>query len=221
MLTAKKILVTPSVHSILHRFQIQIEILLFNTAPFLDSVSDKQIRQKKPTQKSTKNRYDTRRTDKQTDIRIDSQVTEIRIGTHKHRRVRNDIQKNDSPDTLNDSSMTERSMDQQLWSRFSIASDNDRKFVDAKKLDKIAGKELANKNRRVKILVSEMVDGTTLELDNFVRKKKRKTTAKQSFDCSSRRIMHMLILRGFKEIPRNEKRRNLVKFLFSETMLPE
>ena len=64
-------------------------------------------------------------------------------------------------------------MDQQLWSRFSIASENDRKFVDAKKLDKIAGKELANKNRRVKILVSEMVDGTTLELDNFVRKKKK------------------------------------------------
>ena len=30
----------------------------------------------------------------------------------------------------------------------------------------------------------------------------------------------MLSLRGFKEIPWNEKRRNLVKFLFSETMLP-
>ena len=61
-------------------------------------------------------------------------------------------------------------MDQQLWSRYSIASDNDRNFVDAKILDEIAGKELANKNRTVKILVSEMVDGTTLEVDDLVRK---------------------------------------------------
>ena len=41
--------------------------------------------------------------------------------------------------------MTEKSMDQQLWKRYSIASDNDRKFVDAKILDEIAEKELANK----------------------------------------------------------------------------
>ena len=35
------------------------------------------------------------------------------------------------------------------------------------------------------------------------------------------KIMQILILRGFKEIPWNGKRRNLVKFLFSGTMLPE
>ena len=60
--------------------------------------------------------------------------------------------------------MTEKSMDQQFWNRYSIASDNDRKFVDAKILDKIAGKELANKYRTMKRLVSEMVDGTTWKL---------------------------------------------------------
>ena len=43
--------------------------------------------------------------------------------------------------------MTEKSMDQQLWNRCSIASDNDRKFVDAKITDEIAGKELANSEK--------------------------------------------------------------------------
>ena len=61
----------------------------------------------------------------------------------------------------NDSSMTEKSMNQKLWNHYSIASDKDRKFVDAKILDEIAGKELASKYRTVKRLVSEMVDGTT------------------------------------------------------------
>ena len=66
--------------------------------------------------------------------------------------------------------MTEKSMDQQLWNRYSIASDNDRKIVDAEIFDEIAGKEIANKNRTVKRLVSEMVHGTTLEVVDLVRK---------------------------------------------------
>ena len=79
---------------------------------------------------------------------------------------------NDSPDTKNDFSMTEKSMDQQLWNRYSIATVYDRKFVDGKILDEITGneKELANKYQTVKRLVSEMVDGTTLEVDDLVRK---------------------------------------------------
>ena len=79
---------------------------------------------------------------------------------------------NDSPDTKNDFSMTEKSMDQQLWNRYSISTAYDRKFVDGKILDEIAGKEkeLANKYQTVKRLVSEMVDGTTLEVDDLVRK---------------------------------------------------
>ena len=75
-------------------------------------------------------------------------------------------------------------MNQQLWNRYSIASDNARNFVYAKTLDEKAGKELANKNRTVKRLVSKMVDGTTLEVDDLVQKI---TTAMQSFDCSSSR----------------------------------
>ena len=67
----------------------------------------------------------------------------------------------DSPGMTNDSLMTEKSMDQQLWNHYSIASDKNRKFVDAKIFDEIAGKELASKYRTVKRLVSEMVDGTT------------------------------------------------------------
>ena len=77
---------------------------------------------------------------------------------------------NDSPDTTNDSSMTEKSIDQQLWNRYSIASDHDRKFIDAKTPDEIAVKEMANKYRTVKRLLSEMVDGTTMEVHDLVRK---------------------------------------------------
>ena len=127
---------------------------------------------------------------------------------------------NDSPDTKNDCSMTAKSMDQQLWNRYSIASDNDRNFVDAKNLDEIAGKELAKKYRTVKRLVSEMADRTTLEIDNFVQKIAIPRQRSHSIAVAAG-VSQMLILRGFKEIPWNEKRRNFVKFLFSEIMLSE
>ena len=120
---------------------------------------------------------------------------------------------NDSLDTTNDSSVTEKSMEQQLWYRFSIASDNDRKFVDAKTLGEIAGKELANKYRTVQRLVSEMVDGTTL--DDLVRKIAIPRQQSHSIAVAAG-IIQMLIQRGSEE-----KRRNLVKILFSETTLPE
>ena len=68
-----------------------------------------------------------------------------------NRRVRFDIQ-------MNDSSMTKKSMKQQLWIRYSIASDEDRKFVHAKIIVEIAGKESANKYRTEQRVVSEMVD---------------------------------------------------------------
>ena len=127
---------------------------------------------------------------------------------------------NDSPDTKNHSSMTEKSMNQQLWNRYSIASDNAQNFVYAKTLDEIAGKELANKSRTVKRLVSEMVDGTTLEVDDLVQKISIPRQCSHSIAVAAG-IMQKLILRGVKEIPWNKKRRNLVKFFFSETMLPE
>ena len=107
-------------------------------------------------------------------------------------------------------------MDQQLWNRFSIASDDDRNFVDVKILDEIAGKELAKKYRTVKRLVSELVDGTTMEVDDLVRKVAIPRQRSHSIAVAAG-IMQMFILPGFKEIPWNEKRRNLVKFLFSET----
>ena len=48
----------------------------------------------------------------------------------------------DSPDTTNDSSMAEKSLEHQLrWNCYSMASVYDRKFVDATILDEIAGKE--------------------------------------------------------------------------------
>ena len=63
-----------------------------------------------------------------------------------------------------------------------------------------------------------MVDGTTLEVDDLVRKIAIPRERSHSIAVAAG-IMQMLILRGIKEIPCNEKRRNLVKFFFSETML--
>ena len=94
--------------------------------------------------------------------------------------------------------MTEKSLDQQLWNRYSIASDNDRKFVDVKILDGIARKELAKKYRTVKRLVSQMVDGTTLEVDDLVRKIAIPRQSSHSIAVAAG-IMQMLILRGFKK----------------------
>ena len=69
-------------------------------------------------------------------------------------------------------------------------------------------------------LVSETVEGTTLENDDLVRKIAR-SRQRSHLIAVAAGIMQMPILRDFKEIQRNEKRRNLVKFLFLETMLPE
>ena len=127
---------------------------------------------------------------------------------------------NDSPDTLKDSSMIEKSIEQQLWNRYSIASDNDRKFVYEKTLDKIAGKKLANKYRTAQRLVLELVGGTTFEVDDLVRKIVKPRQRSQSIAVAAG-ITQVFILRGFKKILWNEKRSNLVRFLFSGTMPPE
>ena len=49
--------------------------------------------------------------------------------------------------------------------------DNDRKIVEAKILDKIVGKKLANNYRTVQRLLSEMFDRTALEIEDLVDKK--------------------------------------------------
>ena len=114
--------------------------------------------------------------------------------------------------------MTEKSRKQELLNRYSIASDNDRKVVEAKLLDEIAKKGLANAYRTVQRLVSESADGTTM--DNLERKIAIPLQRSHSITIAAG-IIQMLNLQGFKKIPWNEKRRNLVKFLFSETLLPE
>ena len=117
--------------------------------------------------------------------------------------------------------MTEKNLEQQeLWNRYSIASDKDRKFVDAKVFEEIAGKELANKHRTVQRLISETADGTTLEVDNLVQKFAI-PQQRSHLIAAAAGVEQMLSLRRFKEKPWNKKRRSLVKFLFSETMLPE
>ena len=65
-----------------------------------------------------------------------------------------------------------------------------------------------------------MADGTTLEVDDLVRKIAKPRRQRSRSIAVAAGIMQMLILRGVKEIPWNEIRRNLVKCLFSEKMLP-
>ena len=72
----------------------------------------------------------------------------------------------------------------------------------------------------MKRLVSELVDGTTLEVDDLVRKIAIPRQRSHSIAVAAG-IMQMIILLDFNEIPWNKKRRDVVKFLFSETMLPE
>ena len=89
----------------------------------------------------------------------------------------------------------------------------------AKILYKIAGKESTNKYRTVERLVSGLVDRTTLEVDDPVRKITKPRQRCQSIAPASG-IMQISILRGFEEKPCNEKRRSLVKFLFQKQVYP-
>ena len=65
-----------------------------------------------------------------------------------------------------------------------------------------------------------MVDGTTLEVDDLVQKIVKPRQRSQSSAVAAG-VMQVFNLRGFKKIPWNQKRINLVKFLFPGTMLPE
>ena len=94
-------------------------------------------------------------------------------------------------------------MEHQLWNRYWIASD-DRNFVEAKILDKIAGKKLIIKYGTELRLVSQKVDGTISEVSDLVQKLAIPRQRSHSI-AEAAAIMQMLILWG----------------LFSETLLPE
>ena len=123
----------------MHLFRSQFENLLnsFIIASFSNSVSDNYsdtnsdksigLRLDVPTDKPTR-----------TDVRIDRQITNIRNGTHKttltnrhtngrlaryEKRLSDDREKSGA----------------KIRNRSSIASDKDRKFVDAKVLDELSG----------------------------------------------------------------------------------
>ena len=63
---------------------------------------------------------------------------------------------------------------------------------------------MANKYRTAKRLISEMVDGTTIEVGDLVRKIAIPRQRSHSIAVAAG-IMQMLILRGFKEIPWKKK----------------
>ena len=79
--------------------------------------------------------------------------------------------------------------------------------------------QTTNKYRTVQRLVSEMVDGTTLEVDDLVRKKSN-TKATQSFDCSSRRNHADANSTGLKGNTVEKKRRNRSSFSFQKQCYP-
>ena len=136
-----------------------------------------------------------------------------------NRRVRIDMKRDDSPEMTNDCSMFKKSMEKQSWNCSSIASEYDQKFVDAKILEKIEGKELANNYRTVQRLVSEIVNETTLEVDDLVRRKAVPRQRSHSIAVAAM-VKQMLILRGFKEKPWNEKRVAWSSFSFRQQCYP-
>ena len=116
--------------------------------------------------------------------------------------------------------MTEKNLEQQeLWNRYSIASDKDRKFVDAKVFEEIAGKELANKHRTVQRLISETADGTTLEVDNLVQKFAI-PQQRSHLIAAAAGVEQMLSLRRFKEKPWNKKGGAWSSFSFQKQCYP-
>ena len=107
-----------------------------------------------------------------------------------------------------------------LWNRHLISRDNSRQFVDCKLLDEVAGKELLNKFRTMELIVSEMVAGTDLQPQELLRKIAMRRQRTRSV-CVAARIMQLILLRGFKDIPWNEARRGLVEQFFSADIIPD
>ena len=110
----------------------------------------------------------------------------------------------------------------QLWNRYVTTAENNRQFVDALLLDEICGTTLRNKTRLLEVNITEMMQGIEpkIEMTTLIRKIHKRNQRVPSL-CVAARIMQLIILRGFKDMPWNETRRNLVEEFFSQHLIPD
>ena len=106
------------------------------------------------------------------------------------------------------------------FEKFNLSLADGKKFIDSKILDFISGETLQNRQRKLTSIVAEMVVGTTLKTDDLIQKLPMRGQAQGSIVVASK-IMRLLILRGYKELPWNEKRREFVAKYFDARFFPE
>ena len=106
------------------------------------------------------------------------------------------------------------------FEKFNISLDDGKEFIDSEILDFISGNTLQNRQRKLTSIVAEMVVGTTLKTDDLIRKLPIKGQPQGSVFLASK-IMKLLILRGYKDLPWNEKRRKLVAKYFNTSFFPD
>ena len=103
--------------------------------------------------------------------------------------------------------------------KFNISLDDGKEFIESKLLDFISGNTLQNRQRKLTSIVAEMVVETTLKTDDLIRKLPIKGQPQGSVFVTLK-IMKLLILRGYKDLPWNEKRRKIVAKYFNTIFFP-
>lgn len=111
----------------------------------------------------------------------------------------------------------------ELWQLYVIPGD--REFVDCKLLEHIIGAELKNKWEKMSNLVTEMMAGTDPLPTDLIRKIQVRSQHQNQFKtkeavCIVAGTMQLIILRGFKNMPWNAARKNMVEHFFSPDVLP-
>ena len=100
------------------------------------------------------------------------------------------------------------------FEKFNLSLDDGKEFIDSKILDFISGNTLQNRQRKLTSIVAEMVIGTSLKTDDLIQKLPNKGQSQGSVFVASK-IMKLLNLRGYKDLPWNEKRRKFVAKYFN------
>ena len=120
---------------------------------------------------------------------------------------RNHCQRNDTP--LIRSISLSTSLEMSEFEMFSLSLDDGKEFIDSKIVDFMSGHTLKNCQRKLTSIVAEMVVGTTLKTDDLIQKLPIKGHS-QGYVFVTSKKMKLLILRGYKNLPWYEKRREFV-----------
>ena len=112
------------------------------------------------------------------------------------------------------------SLEMSEFEKFSLPLDEGKECIDSKILDFISGHTLQNCQRKLTSIVAEMVVGTTLKTFDLIQKLPIKGQPQGSVFVASK-IMKLLIVRGYRDLPWNEKRREFVAKYFNTNFFPD